>query len=106
MNACASGKQKRKCRSRLSSPAPALTPHLTAFQAFSSDSHGDKFPIISTWMRLAIFQTLSLGEGDWRTWFAVNELDALGPIDGLSDAFTSTAQVWRTLRAGLSINLP
>src|SRR5271170_3869403 len=37
-------------------------------------------------MRLAIFQTLSLGEGDCRMWFAIDELDALGPIDGLSDA--------------------
>jgi type IV secretory pathway TraG/TraD family ATPase VirD4 len=42
--------------------------------------------IISTWMRLAITQTLSLGEGDHRMWFAVDELDALGAIDGLSDA--------------------
>jgi type IV secretory pathway TraG/TraD family ATPase VirD4 len=42
--------------------------------------------IISTWMRLAISQTMSLGEGDHRLWFAVDELDALGPIDGLSDA--------------------
>jgi hypothetical protein len=42
--------------------------------------------IISTWMRLAIFQTMGLGEGDHRLWFAVDELDALGAIDGLSDA--------------------
>ena len=42
--------------------------------------------IISTWMRLAIFQTMSLGEGDHRLWFAVDELDALGAIDGLPDA--------------------
>src|SRR3984957_19041347 len=37
-------------------------------------------------MGLAIFQTLSMGEGDWRTWFAIDELDALGQIDGLKDA--------------------
>lgn len=42
--------------------------------------------IISAWMRLAIVQTLSLEEGDCRLWFAVDELDALGPIDGLADA--------------------
>jgi len=42
--------------------------------------------VISTWMRLAIFQTMSLGEGDHRLWFAVDELDALGAIDGLPDA--------------------
>jgi type IV secretory pathway TraG/TraD family ATPase VirD4 len=39
-------------------------------------------------MRLAIFQTMSLGEGDHRLWFAVDELAALGPIDGLPDALT------------------
>ena len=37
-------------------------------------------------MRLAIFQTMSLGEGDHRLWFVVDELDALGRIDGLKDA--------------------
>lgn len=42
--------------------------------------------VISTWMRLAIFQTMGLGEGDHRLWFAVDELDALGAIDGLPDA--------------------
>jgi type IV secretory pathway TraG/TraD family ATPase VirD4 len=51
---------------------------------------GDQIPalksIISAWMRLAIVQTLSLEEGDWRLWFMIDELDALGPIDGLPDA--------------------
>ncbi len=44
--------------------------------------------ILSIWMRLAIFQTMSLGEGDHRLWFAVDELDALGAINGLPDALT------------------
>lgn len=35
---------------------------------------------------IGVFQTLSLGEGDHRLWFAGDELDALGPIDGLGDA--------------------
>jgi hypothetical protein len=39
--------------------------------------------LIATWMRLAIFETMSLGEGDHRLWFAIDELDALGQIDGL-----------------------
>jgi type IV secretory pathway TraG/TraD family ATPase VirD4 len=56
------------------------------FLPYQADQIAALKSIISTWMRLAIFQTLSLGEGDWRTWFAVDELDALGPIDGLSDA--------------------
>lgn len=42
--------------------------------------------LISTWMRTAIFQTMSQGEADHRLWFTVDELDALGAIDGLSDA--------------------
>jgi hypothetical protein len=42
--------------------------------------------MISTWVRLAIYQTMSLGEGDHRLWFAIDELDALGAIDGLPDA--------------------
>jgi len=42
--------------------------------------------IISAWLRLAIVQTMSGGESDQRLWFLVDELDALGPIDGLKDA--------------------
>ena len=42
--------------------------------------------VISAWMRLAIFECMSDGEGDRRLWFVVDELDALGPIDGLKDA--------------------
>jgi hypothetical protein len=42
--------------------------------------------MISAWMRLAIFEALDSGEGDQRLWFVVDELDALGAIDGLKDA--------------------
>lgn len=42
--------------------------------------------LISTWMRLAIFETMNGAEGGQRLWFIVDELDALGPIDGLKDA--------------------
>src|SRR5580692_5285993 len=42
--------------------------------------------IISTWMRLAIYETMSRPEGDQRIWFAIDELDALGAIDSLKDA--------------------
>ncbi len=44
--------------------------------------------MISTWMRLAIFETMSTPEGDQRLWFIVDELEALGAIDGLKDALT------------------
>ena len=41
---------------------------------------------ISAWMRIAIFEAMDRGEGDQRLWFVVDELDALGEIDGLKDA--------------------
>jgi type IV secretory pathway TraG/TraD family ATPase VirD4 len=37
--------------------------------------------IVSTWMRLAIFETMNVPAGDQRLWFAIDELDALGAIE-------------------------
>jgi Type IV secretion-system coupling protein DNA-binding domain len=42
--------------------------------------------LISAWMRLSIFEAMNGEEGDQRLWFIVDELDALGEIDGLKDA--------------------
>jgi hypothetical protein len=70
--------------------------------------------VISTWMRLAIFEAMDRAEGEIRLWFVVDELDALGQIDGLKDAlarlrkfggrcvlgFQSIAQVSATYGAG------
>jgi type IV secretory pathway TraG/TraD family ATPase VirD4 len=43
--------------------------------------------MIATWVRLAIFEALSGEENkDQRIWFVMDELDALGAIDGLKDA--------------------
>jgi type IV secretory pathway TraG/TraD family ATPase VirD4 len=70
--------------------------------------------IIAAWMRLAIFEAMSRPEGDQRLWFVMDELDALGTIDGLKDAlarlrkfggrcvlgFQSIAQVSSTYGAG------
>src|SRR5580704_6715197 len=43
--------------------------------------------MIAAWMRLAIFEAMSRSQGDdQRLWFVVDELDALGAIDGLKDA--------------------
>jgi len=70
--------------------------------------------IIATWARLAIFEAMSHHEGDQHLWFVVDELDALGAIDGLKDAlarlrkfggrcvlgFQSIAQVSSTYGAG------
>ena len=56
------------------------------FLPYQADQIAALRAIISTWMRIAIFETMSLGEGDLRLWFIVDELDALGQIDGLKDA--------------------
>lgn len=42
--------------------------------------------MISAWMRIGIFEAMDRDEGDQRLWFVVDELDALGEIDGLKDA--------------------
>jgi type IV secretion system coupling TraD/TrwB family protein len=69
---------------------------------------------VSAWMRIAIFEAMAGPERDQRLWFVVDELDALGPIDGLKDAlarirkfggrcvlgFQSVAQVAHTYGAG------
>jgi type IV secretory pathway TraG/TraD family ATPase VirD4 len=77
---------------------------------------------ISAWMRLAIFEAMDQDEvpdgetrdSNSRLWFVVDELDALGQIDGLKDAlarlrkfggrcvlgFQSIAQVSNTYGAG------
>ncbi len=41
---------------------------------------------ISAWMRLAIFEAMSRSGAERPLWFVVDELDALGAIDGLKDA--------------------
>ena len=42
--------------------------------------------IIATWLRLAIFEAMNGPEQDRRLWVIVDELDALGAIEGLKDA--------------------
>jgi type IV secretory pathway TraG/TraD family ATPase VirD4 len=72
--------------------------------------------VISAWMRIAIFEAMDRAEGDQRLWFVVDELDALGQIDGLKDAlarlrkfggrcvlgFQSIAQVSSTYGKGVA----
>src|ERR1700685_2418764 len=76
------------------------------FLPYQADQIAALRSIISTWMRLAIFQTLSLGEGDWRMWFAVDELDALGPIDGLSDALPRLRKYGGRRGGGVPVYFP
>jgi type IV secretory pathway TraG/TraD family ATPase VirD4 len=43
--------------------------------------------MIAAWMNLAIFEAMSQTQGvDQKLWFVVDELDALGAIEGLKDA--------------------
>jgi len=56
------------------------------FLPYQADQIAALRSVISTWMRIAIFETMTLPEGDARLWFIVDELDALGQIDGLKDA--------------------
>jgi len=56
------------------------------FLPYQADQIAALRTMISTWLRIAIFQTMSLGEGDRRIWFVIDELDAIGAIDGLKDA--------------------
>src|SRR6185437_5461830 len=43
--------------------------------------------MLATWLRLAIFEAMNQAEDrDQRLWFVVDELDAVGAIDGLKDA--------------------
>jgi type IV secretory pathway TraG/TraD family ATPase VirD4 len=69
---------------------------------------------ISAWMRLSIFEAMNEARPGRRLWFVVDELDAVGQIDGLKDAlarlrkfggrcvlgFQSVAQVSSTYGAG------
>jgi type IV secretory pathway TraG/TraD family ATPase VirD4 len=72
--------------------------------------------VISAWMRIGIFEAMDQEEGDQRLWFVIDELDALGEIDGLKDAlarlrkfggrcilgFQSIAQVSGTYGKGIA----
>lgn len=62
-------------RSRSSSPHACQADQTAALRS-----------IISAWVRLALFECMTQGEGDKRLWFIVDEIDARGTIDGLTDA--------------------
>ena len=56
------------------------------FLPYSAGQIAALHSLIATWLRLGIFEAMSQPEGDQRLWFVVDELDALGAIDGLKDA--------------------
>jgi hypothetical protein len=84
------------------------------FMPYRADQIAALRSTVSAWMRIAIFETMAGAERDQRLWFVIDELDALGKIDGLKDAlarvrkfggrcilgFQSVAQVASTYGAG------
>jgi len=60
------------------------------FLPYSARQIATLAPVISAWVRIAIYETMTpvvgSAETDQRLWFIVDELDALGAIDGLKDA--------------------
>lgn len=57
---------------------------------------------VSCWMRLAIFELLSMpSSSSRRMWFFLDELDALGRIQGLKDAMVRTRKKGGCIAAGI-----
>jgi type IV secretory pathway TraG/TraD family ATPase VirD4 len=78
---------RQTARDSLSVRSWIRTGHGVLFLPYSANEIATLRSIISTWMRLAIYETMTFRENpDQRLWFAVDELDALGQIDGLKDA--------------------
>jgi type IV secretory pathway TraG/TraD family ATPase VirD4 len=77
----------QSARDRLSVRSWVRTGHGVLFLPYSANQIATLRSIISTWVRLAIYEAMNQGENaDQRLWFAIDELDALGQIDGLKDA--------------------
>jgi hypothetical protein len=56
------------------------------FLPYDSDQIAALNTLVRTWVRTAIFTALSLPERDNGLWFVMDEFDALGKLEGLSDA--------------------
>jgi hypothetical protein len=56
------------------------------FLPYSADQVASLQTLVSAWMRIAILEAMSGHGRDQMLWFVVDELDALGAIDGLKDA--------------------
>jgi hypothetical protein len=56
------------------------------FLTYTSEQIAAVRSLYATMLRVLIFSTMSRPEGDAGTWFVIDELDALGKIDGLTDA--------------------
>jgi hypothetical protein len=82
-------RQKRpplSIRDWVSAGSAAAAPSGVLFMPYRAGQIAALRSTISAWMRLAIFEKLNQEEGAQPLWFVVDELDALGQIDGLKDA--------------------
>ena len=61
-------------------------PSRILFLPYSASQIASLRSVISSWLRLAIFEAMNQPENDQRLWFVIDEIDALGAIDGLKDA--------------------
>jgi type IV secretory pathway TraG/TraD family ATPase VirD4 len=105
---------RRWVRASGAQPEDSQAPRGVLFLPYRAGQIAALRSTISAWMRLAIFEAMNQEEGASRLWFVVDELDALGQIDGLKDAlarlrkfggrcvlgFQSVAQVSTTYGAG------
>jgi len=69
-----------------SAGSPDASPRGVLFLPYKAGEIAALRSIISAWLRLAIFEAMDGDERDQRLWFVIDELDALGQIDGLKDA--------------------
>lgn len=82
----------------------------TLFIPYQASQISSMRNLVSAWMRLGITELMDMPEQDNRVWFVIDELDAIGRIDGLKDAlarirrmggrcllgFQSIAQIYAT----------
>ncbi|MGH8143894.1 MAG: type IV secretion system DNA-binding domain-containing protein [Steroidobacteraceae bacterium] len=76
----------RPAASAANVPAVSLAPRGVLFLPYRAGEIAALRSVISAWLRLAIFEAMDGDEGDRPLWFVIDELDALGQIDGLKDA--------------------
>jgi hypothetical protein len=83
---CASSKLSVREWVRRAHGAPESRDRGVLFLPYKANELATLHSLISAWMRLAIFETMVGRSGDQKLWFVIDELDALGAIDGLKDA--------------------
>ncbi len=84
--ASASASTSPRARMTAGEPGPLAPRGGLLFMPYRAGQIAALRSTVSAWMRLAIFEAMNQPEGDQRLWFVVDELDALGQIDGLKDA--------------------